>query len=488
MLLRLRSGSAVARQGGVGRVLRARAAQLYRLLLYLDLAVGGALFVGWSAAEFPDGAAAVRALRDPRFLMLFVAAALVWPIALYQAQLYASQRRRSLFEVAARMLGVAVLCGLSLVGLDFLLNAPVSAQTVVLTATSQGALLLLVRVSAFGALRFLRRRGRNYRNVVVIGSGPRASRVQEVLRARPEWGLRIVGFVDVDGEPVDPSVPREAMHKLNDFPDLLRNEAIDEVIVACPRAMLDWIGPVAETCAAMGVPLTLVADLFGDALPPPRVTHLGSLVALSFAPVHHSLIQLRIKRALDVVGAAAGLILSAPLFALAALAIRTTSPGPVLFRQERCGQNGRRFVMLKFRSMYVGAEDELEELRDANEMDGPVFKLREDPRVTPVGRLLRRYSIDELPQLWNVLRGEMSIVGPRPPVPPEVRQYADFDMRRLSMRPGLTCLWQVSGRNRIGFAEWVKLDLQYIDHWSLGLDLLIILRTIPAVLSGKGAS
>jgi len=469
-------------------VLRARAAQLHRVLLYLDVLAGTFLFLAWSVGELLGQPPAARNLLDGRFLVLLAVASLAWPIAVYHLDLYASQRRRSMLEVALRLLAVAAVCGVSLATADFVMASPVSSRTLLLFGSSQFALLTGVRVIGFGTLRILRRRGRNYRNVLVIGSGPRARRVQEEIRTRPEWGLRIVGFVDAEGTPIDPSVPREAMHKLTDVPDLLRDEVIDEVIVACPRSMLDWIGPVVETCATAGVPLTLVADLFGDSLPPPRVTHLGSLVALSFARVHHSPPKLRIKRALDIIGASVGLVLTAPILALAALAIRATSPGPVLFRQERCGLNGRRFVMLKLRTMHQGAEAELEDLRAANEMDGPVFKLREDPRVTPVGQLLRRFSIDELPQLWNVLVGDMSAVGPRPPIPPEVRKYATFDMRRLSMRPGLTCLWQVSGRNRIGFAEWVKLDLHYIDNWSLSLDLLILLRTLPVVLSGRGAS
>jgi lipopolysaccharide/colanic/teichoic acid biosynthesis glycosyltransferase len=172
--------------------------------------------------------------------------------------------------------------------------------------------------------------------------------------------------------------------------------------------------------------------------------------------------------------------------AIAALAVRATSPGPVLFRQVRCGLYGRRFAMLKFRTMHADAEQRKADLLELNEMDGPVFKLRDDPRVTPVGRVLRRWSLDELPQLWNVLWGDMSIVGPRPPVPEEVAQYAVFERRRLSMRPGLTCLWQVMGRNSIGFADWVKLDLRYIDRWSLASDLRILLQTIPAVLRGTG--
>jgi exopolysaccharide biosynthesis polyprenyl glycosylphosphotransferase len=250
--------------------------------------------------------------------------------------------------------------------------------------------------------------------------------------------------------------------------------------------MIGSLEPVVSACAAAGIPFTMLTDMFGDLLPPPRITRFDALAAMSFAPVHHSRPKLAVKRAVDLVGATVGLLLSAPVMALAALGIRLTSPGPILFRQTRCGLNGRPFQMLKLRTMHSGAETSLAALLALNEMDGPVFKLRCDPRVTPFGRFLRRFSLDELPQLWNVLRGDMSLVGPRPAMPAEVAQYETTVRRRLSMRPGLTCLWQVSGRNQIGFDEWVRLDLRYIDTWSLGNDVRILLKTVPAVLSGSG--
>jgi lipopolysaccharide/colanic/teichoic acid biosynthesis glycosyltransferase len=182
------------------------------------------------------------------------------------------------------------------------------------------------------------------------------------------------------------------------------------------------------------------------------------------------------------------IVFLAPLFGLVAAAIKLTSPGPVIFRQKRVGLNGRLFDMYKFRSMYSHAELELEKLKELNEMNGPAFKMKDDPRITGVGRFLRRFSLDELPQLWNVFMGEMSLVGPRPPIPGEVSLYERKNRRRLSMRPGLTCIWQVSGRNEIkDFESWVKLDLEYIDNWSLLQDLVLLFRTIPAVIFGTGA-
>jgi len=209
------------------------------------------------------------------------------------------------------------------------------------------------------------------------------------------------------------------------------------------------------------------------------------MLRFSRAPSDH--LALAVKRAFDVVASALALLVLAPVFAATAIAIKLDSQGPVFFRQRRVGLNGRTFQILKFRSMYVDAEARLEQLRARNEMTGPVFKMANDPRVTRVGRLIRKTSLDEFPQFWNVLLGDMSVVGPRPPLPAEVRKYRQWQRRRLSMKPGLTCIWQVSGRNQIDFERWMELDLEYIDDWSLWRDLHICLRTIPAVLTARGA-
>jgi len=327
------------------------------------------------------------------------------------------------------------------------------------------------------------------RNVLLVGTGPRARTASDSVESHPEWGLKIIGYLD-DGDS-DPdfaaSVPYEKIHKLIELPTLLRNETVDEVLVACPRAMLVQLPPVVQECAMVGIPVTLMTDLFGDQLPAPRVGRFDATRTLTFAPVHHNDLELLLKRGLDIVGAMVGLILSAPVIGLAAVAIRLDSKGPSFFRQVRVGLNGRRFEMVKLRTMTVGADRMKSQLMHLNEMDGPVFKLHDDPRITPVGAILRKLSVDEFPQFWNVLTGDMSLVGPRPPTPDEVIRYEGDTRRRLSMRPGLTCYWQVSGRSNLSFAEWIKLDLYYIDTFSIVNDMLIILRTIPTVLFARGA-
>ena len=469
-------------------MLKQHARRIHHFVLGTDMAISALNFT-WLAT--------LPAMRDPlarpeavtfAFEALGVLACLAWPLILDRFGIYGSHRREDLAGVLRSMAAATGAGVVMLSTVAFVIAAPIAPQFPLAFGALTFASLAALRVGGYAVLRAARRTGSNTRNLLVIGSGARAQYVQQVIAAHPEWGLRVVAFVD-DGEPDGgPRVPRERVRKFIDVPALLRDEAIDEALIACPRSLLPAIGSVVHACATVGVPVTLLSDLFGDRLPAPQVRYFDSLATLSFAPVHHNEVDLAIKRLIDILGSAAALVLTGPLLALAALAIRLDSEGPVFFRQVRCGLNGRRFEMLKLRTMCADAESRKVELLHLNEMDGPVFKIHDDPRVTRVGRFLRRWSLDELPQLWNVLRGDMSLVGPRPPTPDEVAKYEPTERRRLSMRPGITCLWQVSGRNQIGFSEWMKLDLLYIDSWSLLNDLRLLLRTLPAVLLRRGAS
>jgi exopolysaccharide biosynthesis polyprenyl glycosylphosphotransferase len=469
-------------------MLKSGARQLSALIRWVDIALAAGVFLAVLALPAMSPAAGAEAAAPWKLLALGLVACLGWPLALDRLGLYQSQRRSLLLGVLGRFLLAGFLPTAAMAAAAALLGLPLHPAFAWVCGAAQTAVLAAQRIAILAGLRLLRRRGRNYRNALIVGTGPRALAALGHIARHPEWGTRVIGFLDDAGAPVAPELPPELIHKLDDFPRILQREVVDEVIVACPRSMLAAIMPVVSLCATTGVPLTLLPDLFGDFLPPPRVSRFGALTALSFAPVHHDRFRLAVKRIVDVVGAGLLLVAAAPLIAVAAALIRATSPGPVFFRAARCGRFGRPFQMLKLRTMCHDAEALQEELLSRNEMDGPVFKVRDDPRVTRVGRLLRRFSIDELPQLWNVLRGEMSLVGPRPPIPGEVSRYDFSHRRRLSMRPGITCIWQVSGRNLIPFEDWVKLDLEYIDGWSLTLDLVLLLKTAPAVLLGRGAS
>jgi exopolysaccharide biosynthesis polyprenyl glycosylphosphotransferase len=467
-------------------LLKAQSQRLRFLLATADVCLSGLVFV--AALALTGAPPAADESRVWSLVALGLLACLAWPLSLEHLNLYASRRGQELSSIASDLLIAGATSIVLLGAAAFLLRAPVSPVFPLLCGLGQLIILGSMRFAILGGLRWLRRRGKNYRQVLVIGSGPRAHYVEQSIEAHPEWGLRLVGFVDDGDAPADERIDAEMVHKLIEVPSLLRDTVVDEVIVACPRSMLSFIGPAVDACGKVGVPITLLSDLFGDYLPPPQVTRFDSLAALSFAPVHHGRNRLVVKRAVDLIGAGVGLVLAAPVILCSAIAILCDTGRPVFFGQTRCGLNGRRFRCWKLRTMCVGAEKQQKELAHLNEMQGPVFKITHDPRVTRVGRLLRRWSLDELPQLWNVFVGDMSIVGPRPPVPSEVEEYGEGERRRISMRPGLTCLWQVNGRNRINFEEWVKLDLEYIDSWSLRNDFRIILRTIPAVFRGTGAS
>ena len=469
-------------------MLKARERQIQLVTAALDTGLAAVLFFALLQQGGMQDADPAARIATPTALALGLCVGVGWCLIMERFGIYESQRRWSMGERLRRLLGASALGGLILSTLAFALDAPVDRIFPLLLAVALFAALAGVRIATYSLLSAVRRAGSNYRNVLIVGAGPLARAAQDRILDHPEWGQRIVAFLD-DGESnFVPAVPIDKIHKFLDVSMLLRRENVDEVLVACPRAMIGALAPVVRECALIGVPVTLLSDLFGDVLPPPRVGRFDSLSTLRFAPVHHSELALALKRAFDITGAFAGLCLSLPVIAVAALAIRLSSDGPVFFRQLRCGRNGRQFEMLKLRTMVADAEHRRADLLELNEMDGPVFKIGNDPRVTRVGRWLRRCSIDELPQLWNVLKGEMSLVGPRPPTPGEVVEYQGSDRRRLSMRPGLTCLWQISGRNEVSFEEWMRLDLDYIDGWSLARDLRIVLATIPSVISGRGAS
>jgi exopolysaccharide biosynthesis polyprenyl glycosylphosphotransferase len=460
---------------------------IHRLAASADVLISAILFITLLSFPHLHRGTGVTRPEEWRLLATGLVATLTWWTVVHQLGLYKSLRRKRPEEIIFRFVIAAGVSTAILTIAMFLTAAPLARRFPLIFGASQMAALGLIRVPVFAGLRKLRRSGRNYRDTLVVGTGARAAMVERTIAGHPEWGIRIVAFLDDEGRPPDPSLEGYEIKKVIEIPDILKEEAIEDVILACPLSMLPFLRPLVAVCAEAGVPVTLLSDLFGDNLPPPEVSQLGSLSALSFAPVHHNELKLSIKRIIDVVGASVLLIATGPIIGIAALFIRWSSPGPVFFRQRRCGLHGRRFEFLKLRTMYVDADERKLDLVDLNEMDGPVFKIHDDPRITPVGRFLRTFSIDEFPQFWNVLIGDMSLVGPRPPLPNEVDQYSIFERRRISMRPGITCIWQVSGRNEIGFDDWVKLDLQYIDSWSLTKDLEILLKTVPAVLRGTGS-
>jgi exopolysaccharide biosynthesis polyprenyl glycosylphosphotransferase len=325
-------------------------------------------------------------------------------------------------------------------------------------------------------------------NILIVGTNRRARELAEILSSAKKWGYRVMGHLRLKGETKNPR-GMEIMGTVDDLPSILQNDNVpDEVIfTGTSQGELQRHEVMINLCQELGIKTRVASDLLPASASKISLEFLDNLPLITFSNVPDHGFSLVFKRIIDLTCSMIGLVLLSPLMLVTALAIKLTSPGPVFYKQTRCGLYGRRFKLTKFRTMVDGAEDRLWEIKHLNEMDGPVFKMRNDPRVTPLGNILRKSSIDELPQLWNVIKGEMSIVGPRAPLLEEVRHYSTSQRRRLSVKPGITCLWQVSGRSNVSFQRWMDMDLEYIDNWSVWLDLVIMLKTIPAVFTGRGA-
>lgn len=335
-------------------------------------------------------------------------------------------------------------------------------------------------------MHWLRARGRLSRQMLIIGAGPEAEDFANEVERHGELGLVVIGHLRGPSD-VEPAVSRPILGNLDDIGEVLHANVIDEVGMSLARPDWPLMEPATRICEEEGKIVRVSVAPLGGMLAGGHYEELGRLPIVTFLYGPDRAIGMALKRAFDIVASALLLVLLSPLMLLIALYIRLLDGPPVLFRQVRVGLHGRPFTCLKFRTMVPDAEARMPELAHLNEVAGPAFKIASDPRVTRTGRGLRRSSLDELPQLINVLRGEMSIVGPRPATPAEVAQYDVWHRRRLSMRPGLTGLWQVQARNDVTFDQRARLDLQYIDRWTIWLDVKILLRTIPAMVIQQGS-
>jgi len=424
-----------------------------------------------------------------QYLFLLVVILPLWGLMLSAAGFYRSHRTLPLAEEiwgAAKVAfgGTALLAllvyGLRLEFVSRFFLVVFGIVNFVFLATEKVALRLISRS--------VRARGYNFRTVLLVGTGQKAAQLGDFLEAHPHWGFRVIGYLDDDNGGEIRRVNRwTCLGKMPDLEAILMREVVDEVIFVTEKGRLPEYEQALIVAERHGVRAHVSMDIFPHVLARPVLEELDGIALLSFTTTPSNPMQLVVKRALDLALSLALFVLTLPIQLLAALAIRLSSSGPVFFRQTRCGLNGRHFTLMKFRTMAAGSQERLHEVSHLNEMSGPVFKTSHDPRLTPAGRILRKFSIDELPQLLNVIRGDMSLVGPRPPLPEEVSRYLPWQCRRLSMKPGMTCLWQISGRNNLDFDRWMALDLKYIDTWSPMLDLKILVKTVPAVLSGRGA-
>ncbi|MDN5290174.1 MAG: hypothetical protein PWQ06_413 [Anaerophaga sp.] len=341
------------------------------------------------------------------------------------------------------------------------------------------------KVLNYSFMKRARSKGFNTLNVVVIGDNSARSFLRQMVKMK-EWGYHvsaIIGNEELEQEfgAIAPFLPEDT-----DIEQLLRDKTIDEIIYCKETPAIRDIERLLQLTSEVGVVFRMYSSFFNMLTNKTQLHYFGTTPMLTISNTPLNYLELRVKDAFDFLFSAFVVIVLSPVYVLVALAIKIDSKGPVFFKQKRVGRRGRKFIVYKFRTMVTNAEELKEKLMHQNEMDGPVFKMTNDPRITRVGRFLRKTSLDELPQFFNVLIGDMSVIGPRPPLPDEVRQYERWQLRRLSMKPGITCIWQVSGRNNIPFDEWMKMDLEYIDNWSLKLDFIIFLKTIRTMIRCDG--
>ncbi len=457
-------------------------------LLAVSILAGVVIAGNLDGPRIPNRFEALLAIRvSIKNVLLLTAFGLVWPYVLSVCGLYSPARLRSGRDDWPRLLLA------SAIGVTLAMVFPLLSRSGAFRPQHVfvfGVAVLLSTAALRGTIRAAHRarQGNRQRQIVIVGSGPIAARMYRELQADPLQANEIVGFVDSEPHAALRNSGPVHLGAEEDIERILMNRVVDHVIIGLPiKSCYEAIHRTLAACTRVGVPAKYPADLFrdtvGSSLLDGRVT--TPFLSLLVDPRESSRM---VKRLIDVAGSLMLLMVLAPVMLAVALIVKLTSAGPVLFVQERYGYMKRRFRMYKFRTMVADAELLQCQLENRNEVAGPVFKIRHDPRLTRPGHFLRRTSLDELPQLWNVLIGQMSLVGPRPM---SVRDVGLFEepwlMRRFSVRPGLTCLWQIKGRSNIGFEKWITLDLEYIDQWSLLLDLKILLLTIPAVLSCRGA-
>jgi len=348
--------------------------------------------------------------------------------------------------------------------------------------------LSIFRTIRRSIIRYLRKKGVDVKKVLIYGAGDAGKMLKHHIEFHTEFGFNLIGFIDDDPDKLGQKIENlSVLGTGEDLHNILKKHDVDLIIIAMPTASRKKMFRIISQCKESKTKFFIMPDLFDFITSKVYINRIGTVPVLEIIEEPLSPMALKIKRTFDFTLSLLGLIILSPLFLLIAVLIKLESEGPIIFKQKRVGKNGKVFDFYKFRSMYKDAEKRQKELEKFNITGGPTFKIPDDPRITKVGKLLRKFSLDELPQLYNVLKGDMSLVGPRPPIPSEVEKYEPWHMQRLSVTPGISGLWQVSGRSKLSFDQMVRLDIYYIENWSLWLDIKILLKTIPIVLFGSGA-
>ena len=457
-------------------------------LMLVDAVTAILVFLGVSIIRFRDGAAAADLWAnlgvDIRVAALIFAT--TWVAVLWMSGLYRfSVRWRAWTEVRDIARATVVVGALTLSFLFLVKQVDVSRLFLLLLFVAQPTVTLIGRIALRAAFEASRASGHDPRYMLVAGAGELAQQFADRVESHPGLGLQIIGHLAAPEERRR-TVTRPILGSIDDIEEVLHTRVVDEVGVCLPPVAFRYLEPITGLAAGEGKTVRIAVNPVEEILPSSIQEEFDGFLVRSLIHDGQRDAALILKRLIDIVGSAALLVLLSPLLVATAVAIRVSDGSPVLFRQTRVGLHGRPFTIYKFRTMIVGAEERLEEVRHLNERQGAAFKAADDPRMTGIGRFLRKTSIDELPQLWNVLLGSMSLVGPRPPLPDEVAEYDVWHRRRLSMKPGITGLWQVEARHEPNFDRWVEHDLVYIDGWSIWLDVKILLKTIPILIAHGG--
>ncbi len=409
------------------------------------------------------------------YLWLFPSCALLWPMALNRWGYYdlydfrnAGIRRRAVIKASA-------FCGIFLVTAIFVFKQQFIARIVIVGTALWATLFLIIKDKIIRAIFVnLHNKPEYFHNILVIKEADEIKKAKELVDQYKEWGLRINYELDINSI------------NCNSFTEKITHSQVDEVIFSVKSDSLSKLPEFINICEQLGIKTSIILNVYKPHISTVNTEYLFGIPMITLSPTTRNFGALTVKIFFDRAASLFLLLILSPLFLIIFLAIKFSSKGPAIYKQQRCGINGKKFTLYKFRSMYVNAANIKPALQNNNEMEGWAFKIKDDPRISPIGKFLRRFSLDELPQLWNVFKGDMSLVGPRPALPEEIEKFKLWERRRLSMKPGMTGLWQVSGRNQIPNEKWVVYDLKYIDNWSLANDIKIISKTLLVVIRGEG--
>ena len=459
-----------------------------RVLQLIDLAViTFSFFAAYYIRNFILKRTLGEILNLEEYLWFLIIILPIWLFLLKSHDIFGSFHLDSLYSFSKKIIKVSFFGLLILGAIIFLFQEKYYSRSLILFFVFlSGLSLFFLKVAIHLIFSRLRTIGFKPRHILIVGTGKRARDLTQIITGHRKWGLQILGFLKIEGEGGENNSDLKILGNIEDLLEILHRNVVDEVIFCIDKIFLTGIEEKLALCEEEGVKTRVVVDFYPRVIARPEFENFHGIPLLAFSTTTERAFELFVKRTADLIFSIFLLVLLAPLFLIVSILIKLTSPGPVFFKQTRSGLAGRKFVLYKFRSMVQDAEEKLPEILHLNERDGPAFKLKNDPRATKIGRILRDTNMDEFPQLINVLKGDMSFVGPRPPIPSEVEKYERWQRRRLSMKPGITCFWQISGTREMDFSKWMKLDLCYIDNWSLLTDIKIILWTISKIFFGIG--